>query len=440
MAPIVSIFVLVCALFIAKDPALATAGVKTILDGLKKLFMPNASVYVTNYFLVYFVGALFGAVYQTTGAAKSIAKWLIRVSNGKYVGPIIMTITGILTYGGISGFVVFFVIYPIALQVFKAANLTRRLIPAAISAGCWTWSMYGIGSPSIQNVIPMTNLGTAATAAPIPSIVITILSYVLIFVWLEYRAGVFKKKGIFFNDITLTYQLDESEIGTDDPNEDLPNTVVAFIPIILILVLFNAPFFVNPAHATNPILPSRIGFPVETAVIFGTAVACILNFNRVKGGIGGWIKVFNKGSADSGVAILNTAIVVGFGGVVQKTQGFADLVAALKTLHMHPLFFVMITVAICAGACGSASGGMGVAFGALKQTYQELGVDFSYVHRIAATAAGTLDTLPHQGAQITLLNICKETHKEAYFDIMVTQIIIPFIACFVFIFMAMAGL
>ena len=147
-------------------------------------------------------------------------------------------------------------------------------------------------------------------------------------------------------------------------------------------------------------------------------------FKFVKGGIEQWVKVFNKGAADSGVAILNTAIVVGFGGVVKNTQGFADLVTALKGMSMPPLVFVMITVAICAGACGSASGGMGVAFNALKDTYIQMGVSLPYVHRIAAIAAGTLDTLPHQGAQITLLGICKLTHKEAYWDIAVTQIFI----------------
>ena len=171
----------------------------------------------------------------------------------------------------------------------------------------------------------------------------------------------------------------------------------------------------------NPMHP----FPVETSVFAGVALATILMFKRIKG-VNEWIGVFNKGAADSGVAILNTAIVVGFGGVVQNTQGFNDLVTALKNMSMQPLVFVMITVAICAGACGSASGGMGVAFNALKDTYLQMGVSLPYVHRIAAIAAGTLDTLPHQGAQITLLGICKLTHKEAYWDIAVTQIFIPF--------------
>ena len=411
LAPLVTIFVILC------------SGLP-ILDSLKGLFMPAATDYITKYFLTFFVGALFGAVYQYTGAAESIARAIAGLCHGKFVAPIIMCITGILTFGGVSGFVVFFVIYPIALNLFKEGNLTRRLIPAAISAGCWTWSMSAPGSPSIQNVIAMDSLGTPSTAAFVPSLITAIVMFALIFVWLEVRARSFTKKGIVFDDPSLKYQLSPEELPNPDEEKDLPNVIVAILPIILILVLFN-----NPMHP----------FPVETSVFAGVALASILMFKRIKG-VNAWIGVFNKGAADSGVAILNTAIVVGFGGVVQNTQGFNDLVTALKNMSMQPLVFVMITVAICAGACGSASGGMGVAFNALKDTYLQMGVSLPYVHRIAAIAAGTLDTLPHQGAQITLLGICKLTHKEAYWDIAVTQIFIPFICCGVFILLAQLGL
>lgn len=427
LAPLVTIFVLVFSAVFAGESV-------AILSGLKNAFMPAAAGYVTSYFLVFFVGALFGAVYQFTGAAKSIAKFLAGFCHGKFVAPIIMCITGILTYGGISGFVVFFVVYPIALQLFREANLTRRLIPAAISAGCWTWSMYGPGSPSIQNVIPIEILGTTATAALIPSLIVTVASFLMIFVWLEYRARSFSKKGYFFDDSRLKTQLDAEELRVEDADEKLPNAGIAFLPIATILFLFNAPLFMDMKTGL------RHGLPVETAVFIGVALATLLMFPRIEGGIAGWVKVFNKGASDSGVAILNTAIVVGFGGVVQHTKGFSDLVESLKTMEMNPLVFVMITVAICAGACGSASGGMGVAFNALKDTYIALGAKLPYVHRIGAIAAGTLDTLPHQGAQITLLNICKVTHKEAYFDIAITQILIPFLACFLFIGLASMGL
>lgn len=333
-----------------------------------------------------------------------------------------MVITGLLTFGGVSGFVVFFVIYPIALQMFKKANLTRMLIPAAISAGCWTWSMTAPGSPSIQNKIAMTNLGTSATAAFVPSLIASIVEFILIFVWLEYRARYFTKKGRLFNDPTLKTQLTADELKESEA-KDLPNFVISIIPIALILILFNG-----------------FKWTVEGAVFAGVAAATILMFKRIKGGVKEWVNVFNKGAADSGVAILNTAIVVGFGGVVQNTEGFTNLIAKVQSMNISPLVFVAIAVAICAGACGSASGGMGVAFNALKDTFVSMGVAPEYIHRVGAIAAGTLDTLPHQGAQITLLGICKLTHKEAYFDIAVTQILIPVITLFVFIPLASMGL
>ena len=163
-------------------------------------------------------------------------------------------------------------------------------------------------------------------------------------------------------------------------------------------------------------------------------------FRRIKGGVKEWVNIFNKGAADSGVAILNTAIVVGFGGVVQNTEGFTNLITMVQNMNISPMVFVAIAVAICAGACGSASGGMGVAFNALKDIFVSMGVAPEYIHRVGAIAAGTLDTLPHQGAQITLLGICKMTHKEAYFDIAVTQILIPAITLVVFIPLASMGL
>ena len=217
-------------------------------------------------------------------------------------------------------------------------------------------------------------------------------------------------------------QLSAEELKESEA-KDLPNFIISILPIAIILILFNG-----------------FKWTVESAVFAGVAAATILMFKRIKGGVKEWVSVFNKGAADSGVAILNTAIVVGFGGVVQNTEGFANLISKVQGMNISPLVFVAIAVAICAGACGSASGGLGVAFNALKDTFISMGVAPEYIHRVGAIAAGTLDTLPHQGAQITLLGICKLTHKEAYFDIAITQILIPVITLFVFIPLASMGL
>ncbi len=395
-----------------------------VYDSMLGPFMTSTSDYVKKYFFIFFLGALFGAIYETTGAAKSVALGIVRISKGKFTASIITLITGILTFGGVSGFVVFFVIYPIAVQLFRENNISRRILPGAISAGCWTFSMIAPMSPSIQNVIASRELGTPIGAAMLPGIVATIFEIVAIVIWLEYRTAYTRKKGQVFDDPSLT-PLPKTE-AVDMSVDKLPNFIVSLIPIFAIVLTFN-------------LFPTV--FKVETSVLLGTCLALIFFFNYIPGvGIHRIIAPLNKGGLNGASAIMNTALVVGFGGVVQKTSGFESLVKNVLSWKMDPLIFVAIAVAICAGAVGSASGGLTIAFEALKDTFTSMGVNLAYVHRIGVIAAGTLDTLPHQGAQITLLNLCNLTHKEGYLDIFVTQIAIPILTLFVVIPMCMMGL
>ena len=156
-----------------------------VYDSMLGPFMTSTSDYVKKYFFIFFLGALFGAIYETTGAAKSVALGIVRISKGKFTASIITLITGILTFGGVSGFVVFFVIYPIAVQLFRENNISRRILPGAISAGCWTFSMIAPMSPSIQNVIASRELKTPIGAAMLPGMVATIFESVAIVLWLE---------------------------------------------------------------------------------------------------------------------------------------------------------------------------------------------------------------------------------------------------------------
>lgn len=393
-----------------------------ILNTMLGPFMESASGYVRDYFFVFFLGAVFGAIYEKSGAAKSVAHGIIKISHGKFTASIITIITGILTFGGISGFVVFFVIYPIALQLFRNNDLSRRLLPGAISAGCWTFSMIAPGSPSIQNVIGINTLGTTATAAFVPGMIGTMFELVTIILWLEWRTKKLRQKGLHFDDPTLTsLPADEIAASTD---EKLPNFVLSLIPILAIIISFNL-----------------FNFKVEAAVFLGIVLSIIFFAKYIAGnGIFKFAPVLNSGGVNSTSAIMNTALVVGFGGVVQNTAGFTKLVDSVVSWNISPLIFVAIAVAICAGAVGSASGGITIAFNALKDTFISMGVNLEYVHRIGVIAAGTLDTLPHQGAQITLLNLCHLTHKEGYFDIAVTQIIIPVLTLCVVIPLCAMGL
>ncbi|MGB9868263.1 MAG: GntP family permease [Bacillota bacterium] len=381
-------------------------------------YMETAASYFKNYFLIFFLGALFSAIYEETGAAESIARALLKVTKGAWAASMVMTITGLLTYGGISGFVIFFAMYPITWYLFKEANLPQRIIPAAISAGTWTWSMTSPGTPAIQNVIPMRYLGTPSTAALVPGIVSGVLQFVLIFLYLEWRTRLYIARGLSFS----SEGPQELAAGKGKSESELPNPWIAVIPPAVVLILFNV-----------------VKLAVETAVFVGILLGLCLLW-KYGGNYHNWVKVLNRGGSNSAMAILNTALVAGFAGAIRATPGYATLINSLNKFHMHPLIFVAVTVAIAAGAAGSASGGMSVALEALKDTYLKLGVRPEYIHRITSIAAGTLDTLPHQGAQITLLTICGLTHKEGYFDIAMTQLVIPTIALAVVIPLCMLGL
>ena len=110
----------------------------------------------------------------------------------------------------------------------------------------------------------------------------------------------------------------------------------------------------------------------------------------------------------------------------------------------NPLISEAVAVNILAGATGSASGGMGIALEALGSKYYELAIDTGIspeaFHRVASLASGGLDTLPHNGAVLTLLTITGMSHKESYKDIFVVAVLIPIISVIVAILLAMVGL
>lgn len=376
-----------------------------ILSTMLGPYLESSSAFVKSNFFVFFLGAVFGGVMEVTNAAKSIAVWMSGLTRGKFILPLIMTITGILAFGGVSGFVVYFAMYPIALHLCKESNISRSLIPGAIAAGCWTWAMTAPGSPAVPNIIAMKALGTSSTADLAAGILIAgVVQYILVFVYLEYQKRAYEKKGIgFVSDAVVEEEM------TRGQDKSLPNPVLAFIPLVVIIVLFNV-----------------VHLAIEASLLAGVLLGIALLW-KYGGNAGDWLQVCNKGANNSATVILNTAMVVGFAGVMKQTEAFSALVSALGSVSMNPMVYVAITSGLCAAAAASASGGMGVALEAFKDTYLSFGLAPEVIHRIAVIAGGTFDSLPHTGGQITLLNICHQTHKEAYFHMFMTECVIPLI-------------
>ena len=389
--------------FVSLLLCLATS--QPLLDTMLGAYMDSVVAFIKGNFFVIFLGAIFGAIYEKTHAAAAIAIGMSRVTNGKFALPLIMTIAGVLCYGGVLGFVVYFAAYPIALQLCKESNITRKLIPAAIGAGCWTFANAMPGAPSIPNIIATKALGTPGTADLIPGIIFGgILMFVLNFVYLEYMARHYSKLGQGFEmDDLVAAELNEN------PDEKYPPLFLAFIPMLVILIIFNV-----------------LHLAVEWALLAGVLSAFVLLF-PYGGNLKAWLATFNKGAGNTCGVILNVSLVVGFAGVKNASALLPELVNWIGSIQMPGLVFVAVTTATCAAASASSAGGMGVAMSTFAQTYINMGVNLEAAHRVAAIASSTLDTLPHTGGQITLLGICHQTHKDAFSHIFITQAIIPII-------------
>jgi len=368
-------------------------------------YMKSTADYVTRFFLVFMTGAVFGRVMADTGAAQSIAQKIIASFGKNAAIPALVAATALLTYGGVSLFVVIFFSYPIALWLFKEADLPKRLIGGTVALGAFTFTMTGPGTPQIQNIIPMSYLGTDATAGLLPGLAgmagIAVLG-TLYMIWRS-RREVAKGHGFDAENELSAHMISD---------EKTPNFWLSLLPPILVIILLNV-----------------FRMDVAVSVTAGIVLAVVMFHKRLS--LPSWFNSLNQGAVSSAVVILNTALIVGYGGVVKLSPAFPVITDGLEALGGgNPYYFVAIATTIMSGICGSASGGLGVAFEAFGNKFLATGIAPEAIHRIAAMASGGLDSLPHCGAVISLLTVAGLTHRDSYLDIFVTTVVIPILVVF----------
>lgn len=179
---------------------------------------------------------------------------------------------------------------------------------------------------------------------------------------------------------------------------------------------------------------------VEGALIVGILTVVVFAWKPVTAH-------FTTGSkeaiAGSLLASLNTASEYGFGGVIASLPGFAVVAKGLSAIP-NPLINEAVTVNLLAGVTGSASGGMSIALGAMSDQFiahaNAAGIPMEVLHRVASMSSGGMDTLPHNGAVITLLMVTGLSHKTSYKDIFVMTLLKTFAAFFVIGFYYLTGL
>lgn len=417
----------------------AFTGGLNILDGYIGTYMGGLVGFLQNWFPVFMLSSIFGKLMEDSGMARSIAIRLSRIIGKERAILGVFLSAALLTYGGISLFVVVFAVYPIALSLFREADIPRRLIPGTIALGAFTFTMTAVpGTPQIQNLIPIQYFDTSPTSAPIMGIAAS-----LVMAFGGYFYMMWKQKRLVAAGERYTEPNDKPQVS----QENLPNPFMALIPLLLVVVTLNVlKWHVVIALLAGILATILLSLPIilssgSTSPAIGGAQAATLSTREV---LNTFPKSINEGARGSLTAIMNTSAAVGFGTIVQAVPGFSALTAMLMNIPGNPLVSMTVAINILAGATGSASGGMGIALAALGEQYYQAalasGISLDAFHRIAAIASGGLDVLPHNGAVLTLLTITGMTHKDSYVDIAVVAIIIPVIASIVAIVLASMGL
>ena len=370
------------------------------------LFMDRMVGFLKLYFPVFLLGAVFGKLIEISGFSKSIVAATIRLFGPQRAMLSIVTVCALLTYGGVSLFVVVFAVYPFAAELFRQAQIPKRLIPGTIALGAFTFTMMALpGTPQIQNIIPTAFFGTDSWAAPVLGTIGSVLILAGGITYLEWR----RRKAAAAGEGYGENLVNEPEPFTGDR---LAHPLVALLPLVLVGV---------SNKLLTDVIPHLYG--VQGALLVGILAVLFLAWRPVTTRFAEGTRAAIGGAL---LASMNTASEYGFGAVIAALPGFM-LVANTLNAIPDPLVNEAVTVTALAGITGSASGGMSIALAAMADSFianaEAAGIPMDVLHRIAAMASGGMDTLPHNGAVITLLAVTGLTHRQSYGDIFAITVI-----------------
>lgn len=423
----------------------------SLMPAYTELFMAKAVTYVKSFFPVFMLGAVFGKVMEDTGLAKGIAHSIIKGLGKERAILAVVLSASVLTYGGVSLFVVVFAVYPFAAALFREADIPKRLLPGTVALGAFTATMDSFpGTPQIQNLIPTNFFGTNGYAAPICGLLGGIAIYIVGMWYMERQRKAAAAAGEGYGAHTIN----EPEVKNEG---SLPSWHIAMLPLLTVLVInFIMTRFSWDPNMLQPFLAMKLPLTAAAvknvvsiwaliiALVCGILLAIALGFSRLPQG--GLAKSLNAGAIGSLLAIMNTASEVGYGNVIASLSGFKSISGALLGIKVggSPLVSEAVSVTTLAGITGSASGGMSIALDLMAKDWlawaNQIGMSPEILHRVASMASGGMDTLPHNGAVITLLAVCGLTHRDSYRDIFAITCIKTAMVFAVIIFHSITGI
>lgn len=364
----------------------------SITDGILTTFVGGLAGFVSGNFAVFAAGALMGKAYEITHGAKAVARLFIRLFGRKFAPYAVLVAIMVMTWGGIAGFVLAFSVFPIALEVWREADLPRYIIPGVIIAGCCCASSWGPAVAQPCNVIMANGFGTTLTGAPLPSVIMAICSTICSMFMMHLLFTNAKKKGEHF----VAFEND----GKQDV-QNLPNGWLALLPLIIALLLINVK--VNG----STILPTAFGIGA------GAIIAYILMF-KYRTDSTPIMKHIGGAFTNALTSIGNTGAMVAVGSVAKLCSGFNTILGGVTGIS-SPIVGAALAGLIMSFLCGGATGATGLLAPILSPIYGAMGVNLAMVGRITLTAGHVGGLMPNGGFVNTVITgIAGDSYKNCY--------------------------
>lgn len=361
----------------------------TNMLGTEHSYMAGLAGFLVNNFAIFMLGSILARYMEMSGATQTIANSILKLmgKNSPYKGLLAITlIASILTYGGVSIFVVIFTLLPLSRPLFKELNINWALFPIPVFLGAGTYTMTTLpGAPSIQNVIPTKVLGTSLTAAPALSI---LASLTLLIFGLVYMAYCLKRSQARGEGYT------EKEEETAILRDKAPNLFWSILPLVSLIgtiFLFNK-------------LPNVLAV--------GLLVSIVLSAVIFKAYLPDQKEILNTGATASVIPAFATSSTVAFGTVLTLSSGFALIQDWIQQIPGSPLLSLSISTALVSGIIGSSSGAVGIASNHFLPTYLEMGINPELLHRVTVVSSAILTVVPQSGVMITFHHLSKLSMKR----------------------------
>jgi H+/gluconate symporter-like permease len=376
-------------------------------------FMGGTAQFLAQFFPLFLLGALFGKLMDDSGSVTAIADYMTgRLGERRAILAVVLA-GALVTYGGVSLFVAFFVLAPMAQALFRAAAIPRRLMPATIALGTSTFTMSALpGKPAIQNAIPMPFFGTTPFAAPGLGIIASIVMLGLGLWWLSRAEAWARRAGEPFGDgvpadmdkiienqalrerATTAREFDPAELKHGLHGQTAPPAGLAALPLLVVVIInllmslvvlprIDASYLAEERWSATSLYAVGGVWAVVTALAAAIVTVVAVNWSRLPS----LRATMDAGANASVLPALNVASLVGFGAVVAAMPAFAVVREWVLGIGGGPLVSLAAATNVLAALTGSASGGLTIALDSLGGTYlalaAERGIDPSLLHRDA---------------------------------------------------------